>query len=239
MPLALHKGKIIFFAHVPKAGGTSVEIYLERRFGKLSVMDRNKRSGKGGTGLISPATHLSALDLTEMIPQQADLVFSLVRDPVSKLQSEYRYQTGVSRMSRMSFSTWLHVMMACLRVEPRIYENHIRPQAEMVPEGAEVYHLEQDGIGQMIRRLDEVTAEPRPDLIPEHRNKRPVEPIRLSREDIALIERHFAQDYARFGFARRDVSDLPADPKAPLRALLARLLAPAIVWRQRLRWVAG
>lgn len=237
MPLVLHRGQALFFVHVPKAGGTSVEIYLERRFGPLCAMDRNKRLGLRGTGLITPATHLAACDLAEFIPANADLVFTLVREPVGKLKSEYRYQTGVSRMSRLSFSTWLHVMLACLRLEPRIYENHIRPQSEIVPEACEVFHLERDGVAQIIRRLDEVTGEPRPDLTPEHKNKRPQAPIRLHRQDVALIEQVFAGDYTRFGFARIAAEDLPDDRLAGLRALFARLIAPLIVWRQRLRWV--
>jgi hypothetical protein len=34
MPLIIKPGYTIYFAHVPKAGGTSVEDYLVRRFGR-------------------------------------------------------------------------------------------------------------------------------------------------------------------------------------------------------------
>ena len=59
MPLACHNGQSIFFAHDPKAGGSSVEDYLIQRFGPLSLIDKNKRTGVKGTELIVPATHLA------------------------------------------------------------------------------------------------------------------------------------------------------------------------------------
>jgi hypothetical protein len=41
MPYVTAAGKLIYFAHVPKAGGSSVENYLAARFGPLAMLDRN------------------------------------------------------------------------------------------------------------------------------------------------------------------------------------------------------
>ena len=237
MPLAVWNGRTIFFAHVPKTGGSTVEDYLIQRFGPLSILDRNKRENTPGTGLMMPATHLASIDLAELLPETLDYSFTMVRDPVGRLQSEYRYQMGVSRTTRFSFATWLRVMLACLRMEPRIYQNHIRPQSDLVPEGAEVFHLERGGMEAMIQRLDEVTGETAPDLAIRHLLKRKHEPITLYRQDAELIENHLAADYERFGFERRDRAELPVDRYALPREAFARMIAPAIVWRQRLRWI--
>jgi hypothetical protein len=237
MPLFMSEGRTVFFAHVPKAAGTSVEDYLIRRLGKPSFADSHKRQGVRGTGLIPPASHLSAQDLAELLPPKLDYCFAVVRDPVSRMQSEYRYQSGVSRSSRFSFSTWLRVMLKALSMDRRVYENHIRPQTEMVPEGAEVFHLERGGIEEMIGRLDQVMGGERTDVALQHMNKRPSQPIELRKQDITLIEEAYASDYERFGFERRDKSSLPDDTKSALRGAFAAGCAPLLVAKQRRDWV--
>lgn len=237
MPLLLTRGKAIFFAHVPKTGGSSVEDYLVRRFGPLSVIDRHKREGRRGTGLITPATHLSALDLEEMIPPNIDLCFALVRDPLRRLLSEYRWQSGSSRASRMPFSAWLRVVLRATRREPRLYENHIRPQAELVPEGAEAFRLE-DGFDAMIARLDAVTATTAPEFGMGHLLRRggPREEIAVTSDDAARVAEYYAVDYDRFGYARPDPAEhAPGGPGRlrPWEAVLAEML----VRKQRRDWV--
>ncbi|MBO9436728.1 sulfotransferase family 2 domain-containing protein [Ruegeria sp. R13_0] len=229
------KGQL-FFAHVPKTGGSSVEEYLKRRFGgRLSLIDHNKREGIVGTGLISPATHLTAIDLAELIP---DVIYSfaVVRDPLTRLQSEYRFQTGASRMSRFGFSTWLRIVVAACNLDARIYHNHIRPQSDLVPKEAETFHFE-DGFDTIIGRLDEVTETTAPTEKMGHLLKRTREPITLTVEDVNLIADFFAVDYERFGYKRPTTAGLKRDPHAGLRTALAKPLARAVVAKQRHDWL--
>lgn len=238
MPIAFTDQGPIFFVHVPKTGGTSMEDYLIRRFGRLALMDENKRNGVPGTGLIVAVNHLAAIDLRELIPPRSILVFALVRDPVARLLSEYRWQRGASRMSRLPFSTWLRVMVACIGIDARAYDNHLRPQTDLVPDGAEVFRLE-DGFGPAIARIDAVTGTTAPDLAPGHfkAGEGTATDIPLSREDIALIRKTYAADYQRFGYRLPDPSDHPPDPRAALRSGIGRLLARAVMWQQRRRWL--
>jgi hypothetical protein len=236
MPLICTRNARIFFAHVPKAGGSSIEGYLHERFGMSSVLDCNKRMKVRGTGLISPSTHLAAVDLAEMIPDDMDLLFTVVREPLSRMLSEYRYQTGSSRMSRMSFSTWLRVMIFAARRESRLYENHIRPQSDLVPEDFEIFKLE-DGFDVLTARIDAAVGQTAPDLEVGHLLKRERKPIPVSREDAALVTAYFAVDYARFGYAQPDPSQYTSDAKAALRGTIAWPLAKSLVAWQRWNWV--
>lgn len=45
MPMAKFGDECIFFAHVPKTGGTSVEQYLQDRFADVVLFDRRKSKG--------------------------------------------------------------------------------------------------------------------------------------------------------------------------------------------------
>ncbi len=237
MPFLYPFGKVIFFAHVPKTGGSSVEDYLTRRFGALSMSDRHKREGTRGTGLISPVTHLSALDLVEILPREIDLCFAVVRNPLKRMLSEYRWQHGISWASRMSFSTWLRIVIYAAGLDSRVYENHIRPQSEMVPDDAEVFRLE-DGFEMMIQCLDTVVGTTSPEITMGHLLKRRSNaPITVTREDADLIVKFYASDYTRFGYDTPDTRELKSDPFAFGRTLLAVLLAWVLVAKQRWSWV--
>lgn len=238
MPILFPNGKIIFFVHVPKTGGSSVEDYMIRRFGPMSMLDKHKHKRVRGTGLISPITHLSAVDLEQIVPPNCDLCFAVVRDPLKRMVSEYRWQSGGSRMSRREFSTWLRVMIAAARVEPRVYDNHIRPQDQMVPAGAEVFRLE-EGFDGIIARLDEVTGTTAPEVAMGHQKNRQKDaaPVRIFREDAALVADYYAADYARFGYAPPDLEALESDPAAWRRDLVAPPLARMLAAKQRRNWL--
>ncbi len=238
MPLVSKDGLNIFFAHVPKAGGSSVQEYLIRRFGKLQLLDLDRTTSgpTKQTGLIMPASHLTTADLKDLLPVDLRHSFAVVRDPMGRILSEYRFQSGVSMLSRFSFSTWLRVTVACARMDPRTYDNHIRPQVDLVSDACEIFRLE-DGFDGMIAWLDKVSGTTAPDIEVGHLLKRKRNQTPVSYEDAALIEAFYAEDYARFGYAPPDKSALPRDRFASLRTLFGNLLARAVIWKQRRDWL--
>ena len=236
MPLVWQDGLRIFFAHVPKTGGSSVEDYLLQRFGSLSIRTRPEAPGRK-RDIIQSCSHLSAADLQSLLPDRLDLCFAVVRDPARRIISEYGFQRGISRMSRMGFSTWLHAVTAAARRDPRIYENHIRPQGDLVPEAAEIFQLE-NGLAAVVSRIDAVTGGPAPQAAMRHLLQRSGQPaVTLTRQDAALIAAFYAGDYARFGYAVPALDGLPDDHFRHLRSLLARGLGWLIVLRHRYAWV--
>lgn len=243
MPLVYRNGKTIFFAHVPKAGGSSVEDYLIRRFGTMTIRERSskdpktkQRAGHGKRDIILATQHLSAADLTTLLPTDLDYSFALVRDPVDRILSEFRFQSGASRISRLGFSIWLRIVLSAAGAEPRIYENHIRPQSDLVPDGAEVFRLE-DGFDGLTARLDAMTGETRPDLTVGHFLKKPRAQIAVFRQDVALIRAFYAVDYARFSYPDPDLSAYPQDAFGGLRGLVGWCIARTVVLRHWLKWI--
>ena len=236
MPLVISNGKTIFFAHVPKTGGSSVEDYLIRRFGPLSIREPAKLATARRRDVLVAATHLSATDLERLLPPGLDYSFAFVRDPVARIVSEYRFQAGASQASRLGFSTWLRVMLAAAARDPRIYENHIRPQADLVPVGAEVFRLEA-GFAEMVSRLDAVTGTTAPGMEVRHLLKREKAPLVLRRQDVARIVAFYRLDYERFGYPRPDPAAFPDDPLSLGRDLVSAALAPLVVGRHHRRWL--
>jgi len=241
MPLVTAGNLSIFFAHVPKTGGSSIEDYLIRRFGPLSIREHSKKADgpghqRGQRDLIQSASHLSAADLKNILPHDLNHSFAVVRSPVDRLVSEYRFQSDHSRTSKLSFSSWLRIMLKCARLDTRIYENHIRPQSDLVPEGAEIFLFE-NGLEQIVPWLDKITGTTAPAIEMGHFLKRPRQPVAVSKQDIGLIVKFYAADYARFTCTEPHMGDYRHDPAAPLRTALAAVLAPVIVFRQRRNWL--
>ncbi|NDD35045.1 MAG: hypothetical protein EBZ26_01810 [Flavobacteriia bacterium] len=115
----MFKGKIIFFAHVPKSGGSSFEDYLIRRFGALLFREHGRNGSRHD--LIQSASHIAAQNLELLLPKKLDLCFAVVRDPVTRILGDYEFQWGVFKTSSRSFSTCLRLVTQAARNEPRIY----------------------------------------------------------------------------------------------------------------------
>lgn len=78
------KGKI-FFIHIPRTGGLALQIALEKSF---------KRDGQNTGDFKSPCSnqhkHYSLLDEEESLEDQ-DYIFTVIRDPIERLQSCYKW----------------------------------------------------------------------------------------------------------------------------------------------------
>lgn len=235
MPIVYAEGKRIFFAHVPKTGGSSLEIYLVNRFGGPLAL--RWREGAKKRGVISPSHHLPADDLLDILERDIDAFFAVVRNPLKRTISQYMFQSGHGNSipSRFSFSTWLRIMVRCLELDPRVYRNHIRPQNEMIPEGSEVFKME-DGFKPVLDWLDAVTGTTS-DLEVGHHLKSVRKPVKLYRSDVELIQKVYAGDYEAFGYEAEDLSDYPEDRFAPLRGVIGWVLGTLVVYRQRRKWL--
>jgi hypothetical protein len=236
MPLVKVGERTIFFAHVPKTGGSSVQDYLRRRFGPLSIMNPGNWEASRSRGLIIPPTHLSAADLRNLLPHDLTHSFATVRDPLDRLQSEYRFQNGLSRSSRLGFSTWVRLVIAAARSEPRIYMNHIRPQVDLILPNSAIFKIE-DGLDKVTAWLDETSGTSDPAITFGHFGKRQHTPLAMYREDLEMIVRYYEKDYRTLGYAPPDPDSLPKDPYNLPRNAFASVLARALVARQRRNWV--
>jgi hypothetical protein len=236
MPFCNPDGKLLYFVHIPKTGGSSMEDYLRRRFGQLFLFERKLRPHNKGAGIIVQIVHLSSWDLEQVIPNEIDLVFGIVRDPLARIMSEYRWQSGASASSKMPFSTWLRIMISAARREPRVYGNHIRPMDELTPERTEVFRFE-DGFEPVVARIDDVMGSSMPEMTIGHlKNRKDFRKIEVYRQDIELINDYYAADFARFGYERPEPGAYPSDPMAWLRDLQAGPLARLLVAKQRWSW---
>ncbi len=232
MPSLTLSGQLIWFSHCPKTGGTSVEQFMVARWGDAVGhlhwgWDTWWR--QGGWRLADPPNspqHLVWEDAVKHLPDRPDVVFAVVRDPVARLASEYRWQRRGRRgtflgrlLAFLPFSLWLELMLATAAKHPYVFDNHLRPQSDFVPDGARVFHLE-DGLHRAVRWLMETVGEPITEEALPHALPSGTKP-RIPAQSQSLIARYFAVDYARFGYR--------SPPLCHDRSGLGRLIVAALV----------
>lgn len=216
MPIIRIGPKLIYFAHVPKCAGTAVETYLSRRFGRqaMAFLDSGHLELPGAVrwSLSSPQ-HIDTDALARLFPAGFfDASFAVVRHPALRLRSVYRYQRDVQRRidPGTGFSAWLEGLHEQWERDPWYLDNHTRPMAEIVPDGARFFRLE-DGLGALVAWLDEQAGQSHAkhrEIAPSHTlaerlaavGHDPGPDVRLSAADLAWVATLYAEDYARFGY---------------------------------------
>jgi hypothetical protein len=212
MPLVLISGAPVLFAHVPKCAGTSVEYYLQAHFGPLALIDRTFSSLLPARrwSRTSPQ-HADAETLGRMFPPGfLKASFAMVRHPVARLISVFRFQRDIERQipPDLTLSDWLTTLR---RPAARrwVHDNHVRAMDEMVPPEATVFRLE-DGWHPVIDWLQALAADsvvlPREMVVRNVTDrrlafeKRDVPPVHCDPTALALIQEIYAGDFLRFGY---------------------------------------
>jgi hypothetical protein len=101
MPIYKKNGKAVLFVHIPKSAGTTVDhIFLSNGW-QVTFQDGGGRADTILRHMKCSFQHFHAALLTQIInPNSFDAVFTILRDPMTRLQSEYRWRMDpVRRLS--------------------------------------------------------------------------------------------------------------------------------------------
>ena len=215
MPLIRANGRLIYFAHVPKCAGTSVERYLVARFGPLALADRAYLSVAPAHRWTRSSPQHIPLDAVERLfpPGFFDASFALIRHPVDRLASVFLFQREKQGTipAGQSFGDWLAAIPAARAADPFCHDNHTRPMTDFVPEDAVLFRLE-DGTGAVEAWIDDLCGPqtgPEPATSPRinTRYRRlkdgpPQPPFAVTAGERALVGQLYPQDFERFGYDR-------------------------------------
>ncbi|TGN65499.1 hypothetical protein EXE59_17170 [Nocardioides eburneiflavus] len=148
VPIFTRDGRSVLFVHVPKTGGTSLERMFIRAGWDVGLRATpHTHPAQSRLHRISPQ-HLHAPLLTEMLRLgRFDAIFLVVREPLLRFRSEYvmRNKRHADAGSAGHVEAWTDDVLARLRANPAVLDNHLRPQHEFVLPRAQVYRLE-DGL---------------------------------------------------------------------------------------------
>lgn len=207
MPIARSQARNILFIHIPKTGGTSIEEWLRQRYA-LSL-----HASQVDVAMRCPPQHFHA-DLLKYLFQDGyfDYSFAVVRNPYTRLLSEYNYRMSHRRRRERifptpSFAAWLRRTFERYRKDSYIYSNHIRPQQDFLLDDTEVFTLE-SGLEKMKSRLAEVLGEPLPGLIPVSKQSA-VRSRGMDEQTANALFQFYRGDFERFGYDRDSYPRLP------------------------------
>ena len=174
MPLLEAGPRRIFFAHIPKTGGTSVEAYMATK-GRLSMTSPDERPAPGEP--VTAQHYHRDLYLPKLADTPVDAFFAILRDPVDRMVSEYRFRLRrraglhaldpriwfgrwpvklAGRHRHMSFAEWAEAAFAACAADPCVNDNHIRPQSDFICEGMTLFTFE-NGLTPVFRWIDAQT----------------------------------------------------------------------------------
>lgn len=225
MPIFRADDKLVFYAHVPKCGGSAVGWYLAERFGPLAFSDR-AHTGQPVADRWSRTSpqHIDSTSLARLFPPGFfDGMFTIVRHPVARVVSAYHFQLDVEESIPRStgFSDWLADIEDRLDEDRFVFDNHVRPMTEIVPEGAAVFHMEH-GLDALVGWFDDLTGAPAaPRALPRINEQGAYTGSKAAKAeptetDLARIAKIYAADFERFGY--RVGERLPSAPAPVLTA---------------------
>lgn len=196
MPLLRINGKNILFIHVPKTGGSAIAEYY-RKYTTFSL----ERFQIGHWDKPCIPRHYHGALLERMIsPDLIDVAFMVVRDPVERFVSDYKFYVKRKRREERlpNFSAWLSYRLWRAARNQFYMDNHFRPQVEFECFGADVFRYE-DGLEHCIRKVNEAVGLDCSAVLP-HVNVSPDLSVIPSASDRRKIFRFYAADFKKYEY---------------------------------------
>ncbi len=202
MPLFKINNKNILFIHIPKTGGTTIASWLAT----AAENGTNLYSTTTPTFLKSVPQHLTYANIQLLLGDfyTFDHVFTIVRNPYDRLESEYFYETEkfiTICFQRPDFSTWSIKQITSYQADSHHLDNHFRLQTDFLDEAVSIFKLE-GGLHTVMRQLNEKFGIPVPqDMTPKNSSARM--PVRWSAELLNTFNKVYDDDFTYLGYEKR------------------------------------
>jgi len=200
MPIFQAKKGMVFYAHIPKCGGMSIE-------NSLSALPTHLKNPylHGDNQLRFPCSpqHFHADIITKMFDVNSFFYsFTVTRHPFSRLLSEYRFRTDIAERQNkimMEINDWIENTLNQYPNNNYLLDNHIRPQNEFLVPGMDVMKLE-EGMDAIISRISrKIGISQLGDSV--HRNKSKSLETSIGLESKELIKRFYKSDFETLGYS--------------------------------------
>jgi hypothetical protein len=208
MPVFYRDNITILFIHVPRTGGTSVELFFEKNGFRTAYLDRGQAPETLNHVTTCSPQHMDAAILARIFRLSSfDYVFMTVRDPLKRICSAYKLHAHLDT-DITAAGIWIRTRLREYADDPYIVDNHIRPQADFWVPGCDVFRLEDGLDAAWVEKLSQRIGFHFPVSDVDRAMEYTVEPSRLALDAdcIAAVRNFYRQDYELFGY---DSGDTP------------------------------
>jgi hypothetical protein len=198
MPVYRIGQKNVLFIHIPKTAGMAIDASLSGQgptvFGtRIELKD----------GVFGPRHQPAEVLQRVFLPEMIDYAFVVVRHPVARLISEYRYQRRhrgiqLSRLRMFGFDIWLRHALWRVAQDKDWRSGHFRPQVDYPCFDAAVFKYE-DGLDKVMQGISRATGVEIPYETPPL-NVSTYRPVRISQDSLDRIAQLYAADFERFDY---------------------------------------
>jgi hypothetical protein len=213
MPVFNKDKKFLLYIHVPKAGGTSMEMLFQQNGWRIEYLDLNLKGKSFNHVRICSPQHMHAEMLQQqLLMRKLDGMFMTTRHPYARFRSEYCYcNKSNCDTSAEAVETWARKIFKAYSKDNFILDNHIRPQHEFYVPGTKVYKLER-GFKKVVQDLAkkykiELAYQEMHEMSREKESGFSSSDAKLNDTVKSMLNIRYQQDFRQFGYA----PDMTAD----------------------------
>jgi hypothetical protein len=200
--------KLIYFIHIPKCAGSSIEDFFTNNHIQLSFLDRSfcSNSNKFYWNRSSPQ-HISAEIFDNLFSDSFfDCVFTFSRHPIKRFISAYTFNHAAGRIKERWDINEFVSHLADNGIEPNFSDNHFLPMTHFISKkyNPQIFKLEK-GFDEFISWFEKASGLHIPHRNIEKTNTSPMIGPKLkalSSRSIELIHHIYHEDFVRFGYQK-------------------------------------
>lgn len=210
MPIVKFRDKLVYFSHIPKCGGASVESYLAKiSKGKIAFIDNGYHSlQKGVKWNNSSPQHIDGQSLERLFSVNFfDAFFAVVREPIERFESAFNFQKNIEKTINPDTKINDFILSLDPKSISRIghYDGHFMPQFMFLhPRASYTFFKLEDGMERVKEYLDKLLFENKLTLEIPHLNAKA--PGKSTQKDILTPENKrklkaiYKHDYSLFNY---------------------------------------
>ena len=195
MPIFFKNNKKVFFIHIPKCGGTSIEKFLAAASGNIEFFSHDKHK-------LSPCTpqHIDRTLIHSFFFQGTNdfQYMAIFRHPLMRIISEY-FHANRNLNKPFTFDQWVVRILKKAKHNKYIRDNHLRNQVDFLVENATVFHFDNGLNKPIIFSLNALDISIPINNIPHERKYKKYN-ITISKKSMQLINDFYKKDFEFFGY---------------------------------------
>ena len=212
MPVFQFDNQLVYFSHIPKTAGTSLETFLRDLGATQHMFSYNTHNEPRASRIINlPPQHLTAEQFEALFDRAGFAgVFLFTRHPEDRLISAYRHRVALGGIhAKLSFADWVAFVFSAYEIYPFLLEGHIIPQSEYIVDGAEQFKLEEsfDKFRVWIGNLIGVAENDLPEIARLNTTDAPS--VTVNKAARHMINEFYKADFDKLGYDPRDPQDAP------------------------------